>query len=403
MERGLLRRLLHTSGYKLKYVPGTSGPRQPRAPFKTQFSESGKPVSFEKNIPVYRRVKAWERDGVEKGEWFRKHHAGHHAEQKRREEEMGNRRHRDREIDDRERHQTGKEGMKNALSRLRLDPLVDYLYGSNPVLAALRSGNRSTFGRLYLHNPKETEKVESIVELAKEKNVVVAKDSSKQELNQMTNNGVHNGVVLETRPLEVEDLKCLNESSKESFSVEKESLGDTFAEEIVKTTDPLRYPLGIYLDEISDPHNVGAVLRSAYFLGVDFVVLSEKNCASLTPLVSKASSGAMEFLPIFSSAKPLKFFEESAKNGWSVISTVAPSQISKFQDKAITDDELSDVVHRSPVLLVVGSEGTGIRRNLINRSTYVVGMDGRRPELDESVDSLNVSVATALLVEKLTN
>ncbi|QPG74113.1 hypothetical protein FOA43_001435 [Brettanomyces nanus] len=371
----------------------------PKAPFQTQFSATGKPAAFEKNMPVYRRTKAWEKDGMKKEEWFKKKYAGRHAEEKEKNAEREARY----KQGVKQRNSTSKMSIKQTVSKLQLNHMQDYLYGTNPVLAALSADSRESFGKLYLHNPKDTDKINEILKIAEEKNIEVVSDASKQDLNQMADNGVHNGVVLVSRPMQTDDLECLLASTKESIVVKKKGFDTAYLEEIDKRTDPERYPIGLYLDEISDPHNVGAILRSAYFLGADFVVMSEKNCASLTPLVSKTSSGAMEFLPIFFSAKPLKFFEDSSHNGWSIVSSLAPSHVNKYPIETISQDDLGDLSMNSPVLLVVGSEGSGIRRNLINRSTYVVGLEAKRLELDESVDSLNVSVATALLISKATN
>lgn len=382
--------LLHTSRTLLN---------GPRAPFKTSSNGNDRAVTFEKNMPFHRREKRWEKDRMDKDEWFRKKYAWKHAEQKKEMELSGHVERRN------NRHTRRIERSKNAelkreVSQMKINPLIDYIYGTNPVLAALRSTRRSTLGRLYLHNPKSTPKIREIIGLAGEKGIKVVDNATKQDLNQMTSNGVHNGVVLESRPIEIDEIQCLAPSSKEKVCLSKKEFETSYVDDLERSTDSSRYPLGIYLDEISDPHNVGAILRSAYFLGVDFIVLSSKNCAALTPLVSKASSGAMEFLPIYSAEKPLKFFDDSTVNGWDVVSAIVPSQTKKYSSKAISQYSLGDIVNHAPTLIVVGSEGSGIRKSLIDRSVHVVGLEPERPDLDDSVDSLNVSVATALLIER---
>lgn len=347
----------------------------PRAPFNTQFK--GQRSNFDRNMPFRRPQKAWEKDGEAKDVWFRKKHAKDHAYQKSRgttKQYRAPREYHDRQV----------------LHKLTLDPLVDYVYGLNPVLAALQSGKRGSFGRLHTYNLGNKSQEEKLKRVA-EANGITLVESTKQDLNQMTNNGVHNGIVLETRPLDVESVTSLGKSQKGSLLI-----GDNYTE----TIDPTRYPLGVYLDGISDPHNVGAILRSAFFLGADFVVLSGRNCASLTPLVSKTSAGAMEFLPIYTCEKPLQFFDDSASNGWSIVSTVTPETTMKYPAKAIQAEALAPLVHESPLLLVIGSEGNGIRTNLLNKSQYVVTLDSTRDT--GAVDSLNVSVATALLLDKAT-
>lgn len=105
---------------------------------------------------------------------------------------------------------------------------------------------------------------------------------------------------------------------------------------------------------------------------------------------------------IYSSRNPLQFFEETGKNGWNIISTVSPNEINKYgKDKKIDQEDIHDILSSGPCLLVIGSEGKGIRTNLIKRSEYTVSLNSSRDELDESVDSLNASVATALFLQKI--
>lgn len=378
----------------------------PKAPFANHVPrEKGRAVNFDKNMPMYVKPKAWEKDGLDKEQWFKKKHAHHHVLQKPA-RERSNLRYQG--IDEKKKRERMEElAIKESsrehklhLKKLRANPQIDYLFGTNAVLAALKAGKRSRFGKLYLHNPKDLPKVNEILKLAKEKNVSI-KESSKQDLNIITDNAVHNGIVLESRPCDILSINYMlgcNEDKSYSVSAGDSLLGEEIQEYLTDSYGK-RQPFGIYLDEISDPHNVGAVLRSAYFLGADFVVFSERNCASLTPVVAKASSGAMEFMDLFRVAKPLTFFDQSIKNGWKFISTVAPSD-RRNQKKLIDVESIKDILQTNPVILVIGSEGAGIRTNLINKSEHVVAINNGR-EINECVDSLNVSVATALLVSKI--
>ena len=74
----------------------------------------------------------------------------------------------------------------------------------------------------------------------------------------------------------------------------------------------------LVLDEVWDPQNFGALLRTAYFLGCDQVVTCSKNSAPLSPAVSKASSGAMELMDVYSSSNLMRFLDRSKANGWKV-------------------------------------------------------------------------------------
>jgi 21S rRNA (GM2251-2'-O)-methyltransferase len=76
--------------------------------------------------------------------------------------------------------------------------------------------------------------------------------------------------------------------------------------------------LVLALDEVWDPQNFGALLRSSYFLGIDKVVVCAKNSAPLSPTVSKASAGAMEAMDVFSTRNMMKFLDKAKNNGWAV-------------------------------------------------------------------------------------
>lgn len=380
----------------------------PRAPFASgRNNDSNKPVSFDKNMPSFAPKKAWERDGQDKEKWFKRKHAHHHVLQKPNREIMERRYEGIQRKKMRERRDTFEERdqireYREGLKRKRSNTQIDYIFGTNPVLAVLKGDKRSKFGKLYIYNPKDTDKVNEIVALAKEKNIPI-RESSKQDLNILTDNSVHNGIVLETRPMEIASIRSMGpNTTMDSYNIKEvqDILGGEF-EENDKFVDSYgaRYPLGLYLDEISDPHNVGAILRSAYFLGVDFIVFSEKNCAPLSPVVAKTSSGAIEFTELFKVDKPLTFFDESKKNGWTFISTIAPTN-KKNSSKQVDTQFINDLLQTQPVILVVGSEGSGIRTNLLNRSDFLVAVGNGR-EINECVDSLNVSVATALLISKI--
>ncbi|AWU77293.1 uncharacterized protein C5L36_0D00320 [Pichia kudriavzevii] len=378
----------------------------PKAPFSTPHVKDRSAVSFEKNMPQFVKKKAWEKTGEDKESYFKRKHAHHHVlqaphreltELKYKSFEEKNKRERQEIIRQREEYRQSKLKFRE----LKANPSVDYIFGTNSVLAALQGKKREKFGKLYIYNPKETNKVNELLSLAKELHIPIT-ETSKQDLNQLTDNAVHNGVVLESRPLDIPNVKSMTSNFTES-SFEVVSGDDLLQlnEKVGYHTNAYgkRYPFGLYLDEISDPHNVGAVLRSAYFLGVDFILFSERNCASLSPVVAKASSGALEFIDMFKVDKPLHFFDESKKHGWKFVSTVAPTD-SRNKNKHVNPEAVSDLLQESPVILVVGSEGTGIRTNLINKSDFMVAISNGR-EMNACVDSLNVSVATALLISKI--
>ncbi|QEU58325.1 Mrm1 [Kluyveromyces lactis] len=371
-------------------------------------------VTFDRNFPVHKRTKAWEKDGMDKAEWFRKNYAHVHAREKNARLNNGGsdpfdkkKKYYDRikqeESSKREQFKSHRSeyAKMHPLQGLKPNPLVDYVFGTNSVISALTAKKREYFVKLHHYGPLNTQ-IQSLCS----KNNIQTEEVDKHRLNLYTNYAVHNNVVLECKPLQPPELSHLGLVNHEACTFDKSEIDYDQAvntREKFMTNDNKKYPLGIYLDEVVDPHNVGAIIRSAYFLGADFMVLSHKNCAPLSPVVSKVSSGTMELLPIFTTAKPLQFFEKSKQDGgWMfVTSHMSISQ----KGNHLTMNELSGMLNELPVVLVVGNEGNGVRTNLLNRSDFTVEIPfGRDPtEGRNTIDSLNVSVATALLINGFLN
>jgi 21S rRNA (GM2251-2'-O)-methyltransferase len=137
------------------------------------------------------------------------------------------------------------------------------------------------------------------------------------------------------------------------------------------------------------------VLRSAHFLGVDGVVLCAKNSAPLSPVVSKASSGAAEARETYAARGAMSaFLDRASRDGWAVVGAAADSRDAK---------DVGEVEVTGPTVLVVGNEGRGLRTNVRRACGSMVKIDGAAVRDDgdaagASVDSLNVSVATGILL-----
>ena len=163
----------------------------------------------------------------------------------------------------------------------------------------------------------------------------------------------------------------------------------------------------LVLDEVWDPQNFGALLRTSYFLKCDKVVVCAKNSAPLSAVVSKASAGAMEVMSVYSTDNLMKFLDKSKDNGWQVsvfnatcgvfikwifvifvLGSSIPLQSKPVNFRAVvffhafsqvvgTDlspksISLYDVPRTAPTILVLGNEGHGIRTNILRRCTHLV-------------------------------
>lgn len=375
-------------------------------------------TTFDKSFPKYEKksVKPWDEQNVSKDDFFRKKYS--FIGEKRREElndkVQRQRRHRDHkresEVDNRSRNGGNNGGYTEKL-RIPKNPLNEYVYGTHAVLAALSSNKRQLFNTLYVQNIKTT--LPPIIKLARQFNLKIQDKVPKDVLNSLTSFGVHNGIVLETKPLEFPMVSTLGPCDSTQGTFQLAIINELYntiepqekeVARLQKDTEEIggRYPLGIYLDGLMDPRNVGAIVRSAFFFGADFVVVPDSESAKLGPVTCKSSAGALEMLNIYKTSESLKFIEQSRRNGWAVISATVNSgaKNGEYSPDQIKPEELSSICDRVPVLLVMGSEGLGVRTNLIKRSDYIVGINQHRVGGSGIVDSLNASVAAALLISK---
>lgn len=312
-------------------------------------------------------------------------------------------------------HELGEDYKKEPAPKLVLNSIAEYVFGTHAVLGALTAGKRNAFGRIYVQNSKkETSK---ILQLGKRYGVKVV-EKTKGELNMLCSNGVHNGVVLESRPLEfpmVESLgKCDASGEYVLNMVDENSNGTVLTQCAVARDIPdsqLRFPMGIYLDGITDPQNLGNIIRSAYYLGADFIVIPESESARLGPVAAKAAAGALDMMPIYRVEHPMQFTDKARTGGWNVISTSSKTakedleetngkHQSLLEGKYIDFSDLPGLMSTAPMLLIFGSEGAGVRTNLKFRSDYLVGLTKGRPDPEGVVDSLNVGTAVGLLIGK---
>lgn len=166
-----------------------------------------------------------------------------------------------------------------------------------------------------------------------------------------------------------------------------------------KNRDPSRRPFLLMLDSISDTGNLGAIMRSAYFMGASGILLSQRNCASVGPVALKASAGAAEFLPVFTYANPARLILNSSERGWRFFAAVPPitkNQMRKGTYHRVEDDAVKTSLDTAPTVLVMGAEGEGLRDQVKNVCGHRVSI-GSGPDTRSLVDSLNVSVAAAVL------
>ena len=233
----------------------------------------------------------------------------------------------------------------------------DYIAGRNSVLEALRSGR--SINRLFVAKGERQGSILQILALAKEKGLVV-QEIDKAKLDAMTEGIRHQGVAASVAPVayvEIEDMLAI--------AIEREE-----------------QPFLVLLDELEDPHNVGAILRTADAVGVHGVLLPKRRSCPLSGTVAKTSAGAVEYVPVARIGNVVQTIEQLKKQGFWIVG----ADVSGEQDYFDTD-------LRGPIVVVIGSEGQGLGRLVKESCDLVV-----RIPMKGKISSLNASVACSLLL-----
>jgi 21S rRNA (GM2251-2'-O)-methyltransferase len=292
----------------------------------------------------------------------------------------------------------------------------EFLYGFNVVIAALTANRRQMYN-VYIHsralsNSLSAKNIKSLCRKAGVRYTEVD-DAFLPKMDKMAQGRPHNGLILEASPLPTLPTKSLGKVGVMDMAIPID-LADQSAEEAkvngTPSTIPFHYahtwrkPLVLLLDGILDPGNLGNILRTAHFYGVDAVAICTNTCAPVNlPIVQKAASGAAEALTLLSIPTPANFITTCKKHGWTVHAAVAPNASSAKSSKGnlVTSNMISPL-SRSPSVLMIGAEGEGLRANLATKADANVGIRGAKPalpELDVGVDSLNVGSSVAVLLE----
>ena len=225
------------------------------------------------------------------------------------------------------------------------------VYGLNPVLEALRAGRVQ---RLRVGD-RADRRVEQALELARRKSVPIERVDA-ATLERASRGGVHQGIVADV-----------------------EAPRDYSITELVASAAP-EPPLIVVLDGIEDPHNVGAILRTANAAGVHGVIRQQRHAASLDGAAAKAAAGAVSHVRIATVVNIARAIEELKEAGvWTI--GLAGDVTDRYDEVDLT----------LPTAIVLGAEGTGLRRLVRERCDRLVSIPMRG-----AVESLNVSVAAGV-------
>ncbi|KAJ2901467.1 hypothetical protein MKZ38_001808 [Zalerion maritima] len=293
-----------------------------------------------------------------------------------------------------------------------------FLYGHSVVAAALRAQKRKLY-KLYIYRGSnrmegKLEEDRQMTELAERANVPVQgmQERDQKLMDKMTQGRPHNGFVLEASPLPQLPINSLRLSmTKRGCSVFKVRPGPQSAEEkdingMDETEDMFQYPshfgrkpFVVLLDGIKDEGNLGGIIRSASFLGVDAVVISYRNTAKLTTVTLKASAGAAETMRLFSTPDPEYFVMKSREKGWKIYTSAPPAKRGgSSRSMNIYDLEAGpDPLMKNGCVLVFGGEGDGLAAAVRRHADAEVFIPDELSQ-NRDVESLNVSVAAGMLI-----
>ena len=231
--------------------------------------------------------------------------------------------------------------------------------GRNAVLEALRSGK--PMDKLYVLDGCQDGPIRTIVREAK-KHDVILQFVTKERLNQLSETGKHQGVIAHAAAYEYAQVEDMLELAK--------SRGE----------DPFIF----LLDNIEDPHNLGAIIRTANLAGAHGVIIPKRRAVGLTATVARTSAGALNYTPVARVTNLKKTVEDLKKQGlWFVCADM---------DGTV----MYDLDLKGPIGLVIGNEGEGVSRLMKENCDFVAGIP-----MKGDIDSLNASVAAGVLAYEI--
>ena len=231
--------------------------------------------------------------------------------------------------------------------------------GRNAVIEAFRSGR--TIDKVFVLDGCQDGPVRTIVREAK-KHGAVLNFVEKERLNQLSETGRHQGVIAWAAAYSYAEVSDMLEAAAQ------------------KNEDPFL----ILLDGIEDPHNLGAIIRTANTAGAHGVIIPKRRASGLTATVAKASAGALNYTPVAKVTNLAKTIDELKEKGlWFVCADM-------------DGEQMYDLNLTGPIGLVVGSEGQGVSRLVKEKCDYIASIP-----MKGEITSLNASVAGGVLAYEI--
>ena len=231
--------------------------------------------------------------------------------------------------------------------------------GRNAVLEAFRAGK--TIDKLFVLDGCQDGPVKSILREAKKTDTII-NFVDKERLDRLANSGHHQGVVAQAAAYEYAEVEDILNAAKEKGEA----------------------PFIFILDNIEDPHNLGAIIRTANLCGAHGVIIPKRRAVGLTATVAKTSAGAVNYTPVAKVTNIAKTIEELKKEGmWFVCADM-------------DGQTMYDLNLTGPIGLVIGNEGAGVSRLVKEKCDFTASIP-----MKGDIDSLNASVAAGVLAYEI--
>ena len=248
--------------------------------------------------------------------------------------------------------------MKEKSSRFpRSEDADGIIEGRNAVIEALRAG--TYIDKIYILKGETDAALGHIASAARDKGIVVA-DADRRKLDGMSRTHAHQGVIAVAAVRAYASLEDILQAARDRGEA----------------------PLLVVCDELSDPHNLGAVIRTAECAGAHGIIIPKRRSAGLTAVVAKTSAGAVSHVPVARVANLPSLLKELKKQGIWVFGAAADADVTLYQ---------ADL--KGPAAIVIGSEGNGMSRLVAETCDVLV-----RIPMKGKLNSLNASAAAAILL-----
>ena len=231
--------------------------------------------------------------------------------------------------------------------------------GRNAVLEAFRSGK--TVDKLFVLDGCQDGPVKTITREAKKQNTIIHY-VAKERLDQLSETGKHQGVIAYAAAYEYAEVEDILKNAR----------------------DKGEEPFIFLLDNIEDPHNLGAIIRTANLAGAHGVIIPKRRAVGLTATVAKTSAGALNYTPVAKVTNLAATIDELKKEGlWFVCADMGGESMYRLNLKG-------------PIGLVIGNEGEGVSRLVKEKCDYIASIP-----MKGDIDSLNASVAAGVLAYEI--